>query len=416
MSRFSVSTDSHAHTRIRLSPPLHPFQCILANHTASQRVLSDRSAELNDQKCQASQRLANITSVLQSVGASISSVLQSNDENVIADSAPASTFETTTARSSSLSGSGAAAADTARTAPRTSKSDSITHAPSRRRGCARSTTRPTRGGDEHPPSRVTEVIVPAPDLTEAFFQFIHPSMGSTPSPAPPTIITSEFSREDDPPTRTPRKRKSKKERASKLITPTLMQRVALDGAVGTITSLYADQTIEVTWDDLTRSVHLATTPQVDGLVFLETSFQKEFGRVRIRKRKSTGRGNLSAFAYMKAPSSPSGRREVGCGKHLDYHSAVKAILHKHKTEAAAKPPRSKKVSPTITASVGSASGKVGRPKAKKATAIADSAETRKRLRSKIQADMAIKSGANQESEALYVPPPRFACENERVYW
>jgi hypothetical protein len=118
---------------------------------------------------------------------------------------------------------------------------------------------------------------------------------------------------------------------------------------------------------------------------------------------------------MKAPSSPSGHREVGCGKHLDYHSAVKAILHKHKTEAAAKPPRSKKVSPTITASVGSASGKVGRPKAKKATAIADSAETRKRLRSKIQADMAIKSGANQESEALYVPPPRFACESERVY-
>lgn len=410
MSRFSVSTDSHAHTRIRLSPPLHPFQCILANHTASQRVLSDRAAELNDQKCQASQRLANMKSVLQSVGASISSVLQSNDENMVADSAPASTFETTTARSSSLSGSGAAAADTARTAPRTSKSDSITHAPSRRRGCAQAITRPTRGGDEHPPSRVTEVIVPAPDLTEAFFQFIHPSMGSTPSPAPPT-------REDDPPTRIPRERKSKKERASKLITPTLMQRVALDGAVGTITSLYADQTIEVTWDDLTRSVHLATTPQVDGLVFLDTLFQREFGRVRIRKRKSTntGRGNLSAFAYMKAPSSANGHREVGCGMHLDYHSAVKAILHKHKTEAAAKPPRSKNVSPTITASVGSASGKVGRPKAKKATAIADSAETRKRLRSKIQADMAIKSGANQESEALYVPPPRFACESERVY-
>ena len=106
--------------------------------------------------------------------------------------------------------------------------------------------------------------------------------------------------------------------------PTLLQRVERreSGLGGTITAVHTSELVEVTWDDCTRSNEAVMAN--DDVQILSSTFAV-FGRVRFRNRKSAP-APLSAALFVLDMSRSTGRREVGCGYHQDYHSAVVAIM------------------------------------------------------------------------------------------
>jgi hypothetical protein len=86
--------------------------------------------------------------------------------------------------------------------------------------------------------------------------------------------------------------------------------------------------------------------------------------VRRRNRKSSPGSPLSASLFVKEPSLSAGRREVGCGDHPDYHSAVKAILVKRQQIIG------RQISTTSTTTAGKASSSSAHARSRKPKAAA----------------------------------------------